>query len=139
MRRWAFLVVFFACPAQAQSSSLSLQLPSPQGTYAQDAFRAGDRDCKNAIGGGINFELGVLGAINNVGGSYNYQQDHFNDQSKDVGVFARIVIPLNGPKERINCNTLYQLELQQRRLEIQKLQAELQQLRAVTQELKFEN
>lgn len=72
---------------------------------------------------------------------YNAQdlQDHFDDQSKDVGVFARIVIPLNGPKERINCNTLYQLELQQRRLEIQKLQAELQQLREMTKDLNFEN
>lgn len=139
MKRWAFLIIFIACPAYADSNSLALQLPSPQGTYAQDAFRAGDLDCKNAIGGGINFEFGVLGAINNVGGSYSQYNDYFNPQSKDVGLFARIVIPLNGPKERINCNTLYELELQQRRLEIQKLMMELEQLRAMTQDLKFEN
>ena len=128
-----------ACPAYADSSSLALQLPSSQGTYAQDAFRAGDKDCKNAIGGSVNFEFGVLGALNNVGGSYDYQSQAFKDQSKDVGVFARMVIPLNAPKERINCNTLYQLELQQRRLEIQKLQTELQQLKAMTKDMKFEN
>lgn len=138
MKRWGVLMMLITCPAYADSSSMALQLPSPQGNYAQDAFRAGDKDCKNAIGGSINFEFGVLGAINNVGGSYDYQSQNFKDQSKDVGVFARMVIPLNGPKERINCNTLYQLELQQRRLEIQKLQTEIQQLKAITRELKFE-
>lgn len=132
-------MMFVALPAYADSTSLALQLPSAQGTYAQDAFRAGDKDCKNAIGGSVNFEFGVLGSINNVGGSYDYQSQNFKDQSKDVGVFARMVIPLNGPKERINCNTLYQLELQQRRLEIQKLRAELEQLKAMTKDLKFEN
>ena len=54
---------------------------------------------------------------------------------KDVGVYAKITIPIGGPKERINCNTLYQLELEKKRLEVQKLKAEIQNLR----ELKFEN
>ena len=54
-------------------------------------------------------------------------------------MYARIVIPLDKPKERINCNTLYQLELQQRRLEIQKLQKELENLRALQNDTEFEN
>ena len=53
------------------------------------------------------------------------------DTSRDVGVYARIVIPLDGPKERINCNTLYELELRKKRLEVLKLQQELEQLRAL--------
>jgi len=138
MKRWVVVISLAACPAYADSNSLALQLPSPTGNYQSDSFRAGDLDCKNAVGGGVNLEFGVLGAINNVGGSYDYA-GQFNDQSKDIGVFARIVIPLNAPKERINCNTLYQLELQQRRLEIQKLQAELQQLRALQGGMDFEN
>ena len=32
--------------------------------------------------------------------------------SRDVGVYARIVIPLDGPKERINCNDLYELRIE---------------------------
>ena len=59
--------------------------------------------------------------------------------SRDVGVYARIVIPLDKPWGRINCNTLYKLELQQRRLEILKLQKELEGLRALKEEAKFEN
>ena len=95
-------------------------------------------DCKNAIGGGTNLEFGVTGVLNNVGNPY----DDFNvsrNSSRDVGVYARIVIPLDKPKERINCNTLYQLELQQRRLEIMKLQKELEGLRALQEEANFEN
>jgi len=43
-------------------------------------------------------------------------------------VYARITIPLDGPKERVNCNTLYQLELKKKRLEIMKLEQELLRL-----------
>jgi hypothetical protein len=112
----------------ADSSSLNLQLPTGPTSYQSDSFRAGDLDCKNAIGGGTNLEFGVTGVINNVGSPYDDLNRSFN-QSRDVGVYARIVIPLDKPRQRINCNTLYQLELQQRRLEIQKLQQELQALR----------
>lgn len=129
----------FASQALAENSSLNLQLPTGPQNYQSDKFRAGDLDCSNAIGGGVNLEFGVTGVINNVGGTYDYYNDYFNQQSKDVGVYARIVIPLNAPKERINCNTLYQLELQQRRLEIQKLQQELQNLRELQQGTGFEN
>jgi len=52
-----------------------------------------------------------------------------------LGLYARIVIPLNAPKERINCNTLYQLELRKKRLEVVKLEQELKKLRR----LQFEN
>jgi len=38
-------------------------------------------------------------------------------------------MPLNAPKERINCNTLYLLELSKKRLEILKLETELNALR----------
>ena len=53
-------------------------------------------------------------------------------------MYARIIIPLDGPKERINCNTLYQLELQRRRLEVQKLKQEIEYLRQL-QDGGFEN
>ena len=41
-------------------------------------------------------------------------------------------------EERINCNTLYQLELQRRRLEVQKLKQEIEYLRQL-QDGGFEN
>jgi len=128
MKRWLLIAAFIANPAFADSSSLNLQLPTGPTSYQSDKFRAGNLDCSNAIGGGTNLEFGVTGVLNNVGGRYDELNRSLNE-SRDVGVYARIVIPLDKPKQRINCNTLYQLELQQRRLEIQKLEQELQALR----------
>ena len=138
MIKRAVIALCLATPAYADTSSLNLQIPTGPTSYQSDSFRAGNLDCKNAIGGGTNLEFGVTGVINNAGNDWDSVNRSFN-QSHDVGVYARIVIPLDKPKERINCNTLYQLELQQRRLEIQKLQAELQQLRALQQGSDFEN
>jgi hypothetical protein len=94
-------------------------------SYQSDSFSAGDLDCSMAIGGSSNLELGVLGGVNNLSGS------DLSPQTKDIGLFARIVIPLNAPKSRIDCNQLYLLELQQRRLEIQQLQAEIEAMKAL--------
>lgn len=126
------LLVLAECAA-ADNSSLNLQLPNGSTTYQSDKFRAGDLDCSNAIGGSTNLEFGVTGIIDNVGDTSD-----LNAQSKDIGVYARIIVPLDGPRERINCNTLYQLELQKKRLEVQQLEQELRNLRKL-QSGGFEN
>jgi hypothetical protein len=107
-------------------------------TYGTDSIRAGDLDCKNSIGGATNFELGVTGIIDNAVSPFS-SDDPANPMTKDVGVYARIIIPLDAPKERINCNTLYQLELQRRRVEVMKLQQELENLRNLQRQAGFEN
>ena len=126
--------------AWAENSSLNLQLPNSNTTYGQDSFRAGELDCKNAIGGATNIEFGVTGIVDNARGPFS-DNDPLNPTQKDIGVYARIVIPLDGPKERINCNTLYELELRKKRIEILKLNEELEQLRKLNQssESSFEN
>ena len=126
MRRFALL--FLCGAALADSSSLNLQLPSMGSNYQSDSIRSGDLDCKNAIGGATNFELGVTGIIDNAVSPFD-SEDPNNPQTKDLGVYARIIIPLDAPPERINCNTLYQLELKRRRVEIMKLEQELRNLR----------
>jgi len=65
--------------------------------------------------------------------------DSTNPTSKDIGLYARIVMPLNAPKERINCNTLYKLELRKKRLEVMRLEQELADLRRLGIKNKFEN
>ena len=116
----AVLIWFIsAIQARSDSSSLAVQLPNPPMNYQSDRFRAGNLDCSNAIGGGTTLEWGVTGVVNNDGNV---------GQGKDIGLYARIVIPLDKPRSRINCDDLYQLELTQRRLEVQMLRAELQAL-----------
>ena len=115
--------------AYADNSSLNLQLPSSSQNYQSDSFRAGDLDCSNAIGGSTNVEFGVTGIVNNADTMFSDKPD--SEQTKDIGVYARIIIPLDGPKQRINCNTLYELELQKKRLEVQQLRQELEMLRSL--------
>ena len=128
MKRLAVILAMLGGAAQADSTSLALQLPTPSMSYQSDSFRAGELDCSMAIGGSLNLELGVLGGVNNLGGN------DLAPQTKDIGIFARIVIPLNAPKSRIDCNQLYLLELQQRRLEIEQLHAELEAMKQPQQE-----
>jgi|TARA_R110000764_G_scaffold94363_1_gene178132 hypothetical protein len=118
--------------AYADSSSLNLALPSVPGNYQSDGFRDGDLDCKNAIGSATNLEFGVTGLIdrNQTGIGLN------SGPSTDVGVYARITIPLGRRvKQRINCNRLFELAIRQKTLEVQRLEAELKKL----QQLQFED
>ena len=130
MKKIALLltVLTYTTTAWADSSSLNLALPSAPGTFGQDSIRAGDLDCKNAIGGATQLEFGVTGIVNNATSPFS-SSDPINPQTKDIGVYARITIPLDKPKERINCNSLYQLELRKKRLEVLKLQQELEALK----------
>ena len=129
------VLLLFICGV-ADAGSLNLALPSSPSTYGQDSIRAGNLDCKNAIGGATQLEFGVTGIVNNASvlGSNSDM-----GSTKDVGVYARIIIPLDKPKERINCNSLYQLELRIKRLEVLKLQQELDALKRMNSQNNFLN
>jgi len=129
MLRYLIPMILIASTSYADSSSLTLAIPGASNNYQYDKFRAGELECTNAIGSATNLELGVTGLI---------QKDGYgvSDSPRDIGVYARIIIPLGAKAgDRINCNELYQLELQRKQLEVMQLEQELQQLRA----LQFEN
>ena len=128
MKWLKYLVLLLCTQAIADSNSMTFSLPSAGYNSGTDKIKAGDLDCSNSIGGSTNFELGMTGIINNaVTPIIGKEGDR--PQTKDIGLYARIIIPLDGPSERINCNTLYQLELQRRRLEVQKLKQEIEYLK----------
>lgn len=139
------LVMFLTCSiAMAQSnstSSLNLAIPSVSPNFQSDRVRAGDIECDAAIGSATNVEFGVVGIINDktpydtLTQSMLVNQNNSREFIKDVGVYARIVIPIGAPKQRLNCNILYELELEKKRLEIFKLRQEIDKLR----NLQFEN
>ena len=137
--RLALALCVVASSAVAESNNLALTLPNPPMNYQSDRFRAGNLNCSNAVGGGVNLEFGVTGVVNNVGGTFSSSGNLA--QGKDVGLYARVVIPLDKPKSRINCDDLYQVELAQRRLEIQQLRNELEALKNLQQTggMDFEN
>ena len=135
MKKLLLILSLLSTTAFANSNSLNLQLPNGQNNYSSDKFKAGDLDCQNAIGGSTNLEFGVTGIIDNYQSPFD-DNTAIGNSTKDVGVYARITIPLDGPKERINCNTLYQLELKKKRLEVLKLEQELKKLRELQSQSK---
>jgi len=120
-----FILSYNIAWADSVSNSLNLSLPNASQNFQADKFRAGELDCSNAIGSATNWEFGVTGLI---------QSD--TTRTGDIGVYSRITIPLGArSKSRIDCNRLYELELQKKELEVLKLQKEINQLRS----LSFEN
>lgn len=116
--------------SDSASNSLSLSLPNSNTGYQTDKFRAGELDCSNAIGSATNLEFGVTGIIQ--GGT----SANSSNRVGDIGVYSKITIPLGKrAKSRIDCNRLFELELQIKQLEVMKLQQEINQLRS----LSFEN
>ena len=133
------ILLLLATQTVADSNSMSFSLPSASISSGTDKIRAGDLDCSNSIGGSTNFELGMTGLISNVNIPIIGKEDPNNPQTKDIGLYARIIIPLDGPSERINCNTLYQLELQKRRLEVERLKQEIEYLKLIQNDGAFNN
>lgn len=131
------LLMLFSARAFADANSLNLTLPQTQQNFQSDRIRAGDLECSAAIGSSTNVEFGVVGLLNQSDPTYSlaagdpYMPYNYDNFMRDIGVYGRIVIPLGAPKERLNCNTLYQLELKKKRLEVLKLEREVQQLRAL--------
>lgn len=133
--RILLLLLLVVCGNAFAQSSLNLAIPQSPQSFQQDRVRAGDLECSAAIGSSTNVEFGVVGILNQnnpfenqfgidpITGQYS---DRF---VRDVGVYGRINIPIGAPKERLNCNLLYKLELERRKLEVMKLQQELAQLR----------
>ena len=129
-----FIILAILLPSVAIAQSVNMQMPQAPQSFQSDRFRHGDMDCSNAIGSSTNLEFGVLGLIDQP--DYNPMSPNYSMiGGQNTGVYARITIPLNGPEERINCNTLYQLALERERLEVQRLKAEVANLR----KLQFEN
>jgi len=130
MRVWFLVLLMVAKSAYADSTSnsLSLSLPNSGTSYQSDSFRSGDLDCSNAIGSATNIEFGLTSIIQ--GGTAEN-----SGRTGDIGIYSKITIPLGKrAKSRIDCNRLYELELQKKQLEVMKLQQEINKLR----ELAFE-
>jgi len=136
--KW-LLLMLISTQTLANSTSLNLQLPSGGSSFGTDSIKAGDLDCSNSIGGSTVFDVGVTGIINNAVAPIIGKPDPLNPETKQLGVYARIVIPLDAPKKRIECHKLFTLELQARRLEVEKLRQEIELLKSMQQGDGFDN
>ena len=137
---WIRYALLLLCTqSMAESTSMSLSLPGSSSSNGTDSVSMDQMKCANSISGGTLFEVGMTGVINNAIAPLVGKKDPNNPQSKDIGLYARIIIPLDGPAERINCNSLYQLMLQKQRLEMTKLRQEINLLKEMQTNTSFEN
>ena len=137
---WLRYALLLLCTqSMAESTSMSLSLPGSSSSNGTDSVSMDQMKCANSISGGTLFEVGMTGVINNAIAPLVGKKDPNNPQSKDIGLYARIIIPLDGPAERVNCNSLYQLMLQKQRLEMTKLRQEINLLKEMQTNTSFEN
>jgi hypothetical protein len=114
-------------------------LPSSGANFGTDSIKAGDLDCSNSVGGSLLFDMGLTGIVNNAVAPIIGKPDPLNPETKQLGIYARIVIPLDAPRQRIECSKLFNLELQARRLEVEKLRQEIELLKSMQEGEGFDN
>lgn len=138
MKKYLVLLILLMSNNEVLAQSLNLSMPQASQSYQSDRVRAGDVECSMAIGSSTNLEFGVVGVLdqNNPNNSSYTDPTLRGDDGfvRDIGVYARMNIPIGAPQERLNCTKLYRLEIEKKELELIKLRQEIRNL----QQLKFE-
>ena len=123
----AFLTACFfgllAGPALAQSG---FYLPVAPTSYGQDEFRAADgTTCRSSMDGTKRVEVGAFGSGGRTDNNGYTLPGYTNPNQGNAGVYGRLSVSLDAPSERMNCNTLYKLELERRQLELELMKRSL--------------
>jgi hypothetical protein len=97
------------------NSQFGVYLPAVPVPPGHDEVRASDGTfCRSSVAsGGAYFDMGVMG---NTG-----LDSDFNDSSRAGTVYGRVVMPLGKAPQRLDCSTLYRLEVERLQLELQLL------------------
>ena len=112
------VVLTWMTPARAQTinnSNFGFNLPAAPRPNGFDEVRTSDgTTCRSAMGGnGAYLDVGGIGGQGDNG--------HFDRGS----VYGRVVIPLGERPGRIDCTSLYQLEIERLKLQLQAAKAGL--------------
>jgi hypothetical protein len=91
------------------NSQFGMNLPQAVMPSGQDEIRTSDgTSCRSSVGGnGTYMDLGVLGTP---------ESDNIN---ASAAAYGRVVIPLGYQAQRLDCNQLYQLEIQRLKMELE--------------------
>lgn len=104
-------------------AQVSVQLPSTVTGGSRDRIVSPDRfECENSLSGKAQLEYGVAASNSRNANNFSPNQDTGNN----VTVYGKIIIPIGGPKNRIDCNRLFELEVRKRELEIRLLEMQTQ-------------
>jgi hypothetical protein len=90
------------------NTQYGVSLPNTSLPTGSDEVRAADgTSCRSAVGGdGAYMDTGVIGSPGQ------------SDSDFSGAVYTRLVVPLGGRQKRLNCESLYELEIQRLRMEL---------------------
>ena len=125
MSKWLFGMGAMVAAA-AEHAQLSLSIPYGSVGYGTDSISANGVNCSKAINGSAQFETGVLATQDRP---TNQTIGATNNNDTRTGLYARVIVPINPPKSRIDCSRLYEITLQRQQLELQALREQLQEER----------
>jgi hypothetical protein len=98
----------------------TLIIPQAQSNFGQDSVRINGFECSTSVSSQKNLETGVLAAQSQYN---NYNPGMYGGSTYTPavtgGVYARVIIPLDGKRNRPDCNRLFEIELEKRALELE--------------------
>lgn len=105
-------VILLAAPASAESLSLP---PGPaQGGGSDSIYTADGTRCEQSLN--TNGPMLDIGVGSNMGmDGYKFDKE----DSADILVYARVVIPLGRKPDRLDCKRLYDLEIERLKMQIE--------------------
>lgn len=81
--------------------------------------------CESSISPDSYVEVGFYGQKDEKDNWYNRKTHNYsNDGNDEIGVYTRLVVPLGGPKKRINCNRIYEIQVEKLKYELESLKRE---------------
>lgn len=110
-------------------SAQALSLPSLGTSNSYDEFRTSSgMTCRQSISGSAQLQIGGIAAQDNSDDRYSGTSWNSRDYNRDEsGVFVQLVVPIGVP-DRIDCTTLYNIEVEKQQLELKQVKAQLEML-----------
>lgn len=115
--------ILAVCASPALAAEGLLLPPPPTGPGGEDAITTSDGvRCSNSINSnGGYLDVGVAGGDINT-----YYYGAGGSPSPGAVGYARVIVPLGAAPKRLDCNRLYELEIQRLKAEIELLQIGLE-------------
>lgn len=123
MRTIVLLILTVACVQTSYGQSLNM--PAPTRNTGTDEIRTSSgSSCRSAVGSNTNLDFGIVASDGSAESRYQADQYRdFREGNQGNAVFFRISHAL-GAKKRIDCNHMYNLELETLRTELEMLKAQ---------------
>ncbi|MDB5593865.1 MAG: hypothetical protein JWM36_826 [Hyphomicrobiales bacterium] len=134
----AFLAVALSLfPTAVFAQATGFYLPSSSPSYGQDEFRSSDgTSCRTTMDGTKRMEVGTFASggsqTANSGTNYGLPGYVANPAQGNMGVYGKFSWSLDARPTRMDCNKLYELELEKKQIELELLK---QQMRVAKQSM----